>query len=48
MDGVNLVYKLKKQIEETQPKAIKAGVSKKDADEAKKKLEAAGAKIELK
>ncbi len=37
-----------KDLVEAAPKAIKAGVSKKDAEEAKKKLEAAGAKIELK
>ena len=37
-----------KDLVEAAPKEIKAGVSKKDADEAKKKLEAAGAKIELK
>jgi len=30
------------------PKEIKSGVPKKDADEFKKKLEAAGAKVELK
>ena len=30
------------------PKEIKSGVSKKDAEEMKKKLEAAGAKVELK
>ena len=30
------------------PKEVKKGVPKKDAEEAKKKLEAAGAKIELK
>tara|TARA_B110000438_G_scaffold290240_1_gene325745 strand:+ start:822 stop:1187 length:366 start_codon:yes stop_codon:yes gene_type:complete len=37
-----------KDLVEAAPKEIKAGVSKKDAEEAKKKLEAAGAKIELK
>ena len=37
-----------KDLVEGAPKEIKKGVSKKDADEAKKKLEAAGAKIELK
>jgi len=37
-----------KDLVEAAPKEIKAGVAKKDADEAKKKLEAAGAKVELK
>ena len=37
-----------KDLVEAAPKEIKAGVPKKDADEFKKKLEAAGAKIELK
>ena len=37
-----------KDLVEGAPKEIKAGVPKKDAEEAKKKLEAAGAKIELK
>jgi len=37
-----------KDLVEAAPKEIKAGVAKKDADEFKKKLEAAGAKIELK
>ena len=37
-----------KDLVEAAPKEIKAGVAKKDAEEAKKKLEAAGAKIELK
>ena len=37
-----------KDLVEAAPKDIKAGVAKKDAEEAKKKLEAAGAKIELK
>ena len=37
-----------KDLVEGAPKEIKSGVSKKDADEMKKKLEAAGAKIELK
>ena len=37
-----------KDLVEGAPKEIKAGVAKKDAEEAKKKLEAAGAKIELK
>ena len=37
-----------KDLVEGAPKESKAGVAKKDAEEAKKKLEAAGAKIELK
>ena len=37
-----------KDLVEAAPKEVKKGVSKKDADEAKKKLETAGAKIELK
>ena len=37
-----------KDLAEAAPKEIKQGVSKKDAEEAKKKLEAAGAKVELK
>ena len=37
-----------KDLVEGAPKEIKAGVSKKDAEEMKKKLEAAGAKVELK
>ena len=37
-----------KDLVEAAPKEIKAGVAKKDAEEFKKKLEAAGAKIELK
>ena len=37
-----------KDLVEAAPKEIKAGVAKKDADEFKKKLEAAVAKIELK
>ena len=37
-----------KDLVEGAPGEIKKGVSKKDAEEAKKKLEAAGAKIELK
>ena len=37
-----------KDLVEGAPKEIKAGVAKKEADEVKKKLEAAGAKIELK
>ena len=37
-----------KDLVEGAPKEIKSGVSKKEAEEIKKKLEAAGAKIELK
>ena len=37
-----------KDLVEAAPKEIKKAVPKKDADEAKKKLEAAGAKVELK
>ena len=37
-----------KDLVEAAPKEIKKGVAKKDAEEAKKKLEAAGAKVELK
>ena len=37
-----------KDLVEAAPKELKAGVAKKDAEEAKKKLEAAGAKVELK
>ena len=37
-----------KDLVEAAPKEVKTGVSKKDAEDAKKKLEAAGAKVELK
>ena len=37
-----------KDLVEAAPKEVKSGVAKKDAEEAKKKLEAAGAKVELK
>ncbi len=37
-----------KDLVEAAPKSVKADVSKADADEIKKKLEAAGAKVELK
>ena len=43
-----LGLKEEKDLVEAAPKEIKKGVPKKEADEAKKKLEAAGAKIELK
>ena len=44
----NLGLKEAKDLVEAAPKEIKAGVSKKDAEDVKKKLEAAGAKVELK
>ena len=37
-----------KDLVEGAPKAVKEGISKKDAEDIKKKLEAAGAKVELK
>ena len=37
-----------KDLVEGAPKEVKSGVAKKDAEEAKKKLESAGAKVELK
>ena len=37
-----------KDLVEAAPKEVKAGVNKKEAEEIKKKLEAAGAKVELK
>ena len=37
-----------KELVESAPKEVKKGVPKKEAEEAKKKLEAAGAKVELK
>ncbi len=37
-----------KDLVEAAPKEVKGGVAKKEAEEAKKKLEAAGAKVELK
>ena len=37
-----------KDLVEAAPKEVKTGLAKKDAEEAKKKLEAAGAKVELK
>ena len=37
-----------KDLVEAVPKEVKSGVAKKDAEEVKKKLEAAGAKVELK
>ena len=44
----SLGLKEAKDLVEGAPKEIKSGVSKKDAEEMKKKLEAAGAKVELK
>ena len=44
----NLGLKEAKDLVEAAPKEIKKGVSKKEAEEVKKKLEAAGAKVELK
>ena len=44
----NLGLKEAKDLVEAAPKEIKAGVSKKEAEEVKKKLEGAGAKVELK
>ena len=43
-----LVLKEAKDLVEGAPKEVKAGVNKKEAEEIKKKLEAAGAKVELK
>ena len=46
--ATGLGLKEAKDLVEAAPKEIKGGVAKKDAEEFKKKLEAAGAKIELK
>ena len=46
--ATGLGLKEAKDLVEAAPKEIKKGVAKKDAEEAKKKLEAAGAKVELK
>ena len=43
-----LGLKESKEIVDNAPKAVKTGVSKADAEEMQKKLEAAGAKVELK
>ena len=43
-----LALKEAKDLVEAAPKEIKGGVAKKEAEEFKKKLEAAGAKVELK
>ena len=44
----SLGLKEAKDLVEGAPKEVKSGVSKKDAEDIKKKLEAAGAKVELK
>ena len=44
----NLGLKEAKELAESAPKAVKTGVKKEEADEIKKKLETAGAKVELK
>ena len=46
--ATSLGLKEAKDLVEGAPKEVKQGVAKKDAEEAKKKLEAAGAKVELK
>ena len=48
MSITGLGLKEAKDLVEAAPKDVKAGVPKKDAEEMKKKLEAAGAKVELK
>ena len=45
--NVNKKQKEAKDLVEGAPKQLKVGVSKKDADDIKKKLEAVGAKVEL-
>ena len=44
----NLGLKEAKELVDSAPKAVKEGVSKEEAEEMKKKLEAAGAAVELK
>jgi len=44
----NLGLKEAKELVESAPKSVKAGVKKEEAEEIKKKLETAGAKVELK
>jgi len=44
----SLGLKEAKDLVESAPKAVKEGVTKEEADELKKKLEAAGAKVEIK
>ena len=46
--ATSLGLKEAKDLVEGAPKEVKAGVNKKEAEEIKKKLEAAGAKVELK
>ena len=46
--GTSLGLKEAKDLVEGAPKEVKAGVNKKEAEEIKAKLEAAGAKVELK
>ena len=46
--ATSLGLKEAKDLVESAPKEVKSGVNKKDADELKAKLEAAGAKVELK
>ena len=46
--ATSLGLKEAKDLVEGAPKEVKAGVNKKDAEELKAKLEAAGAKVELK
>ena len=46
--ATSLVLKEAKDLVEGAPKEVKSGVNKKDAEEIKAKLEAAGAKVELK
>ena len=46
--ATSLGLKEAKDLVECAPKEVKSGVNKKDADELKAKLEAAGAKVELK
>lgn len=46
VDGLGLAEA--KALVESTPKAVKEGVSKEEAEELKKKLEAAGAKVEIK
>ena len=46
--ATSLGLKEAKDLVEGAPKELKAGVAKKEAEEVKKKLEAAGAKVELK
>ena len=46
--ATSLGLKEAKDLVESAPKAVKEGISKEDAEELKKKLEAAGAKVEIK